>query len=328
MIKNDEFRMRGIKWLETRPQKARSRCYTTGCPGKASLNHLLKQKGIISEIAVENHTYELRTSRFLAPSHYQFKRIGWEETLAMYGYCPNCDSKLFKSIEEPVPKISTKMGAPEICAYSLRPVIHEIGKKLGNIDYLNSDTYTSFLKDTNGRPIISRATEESLGVTLLNSIAAKLTQGLSQNSEIKFVVREIRRTEICASSILARPIRLRRPNMSDFLERVIKIEEHSFNIINIFPTETSTLIIASTFGSEPRSIAFQNLIRNADERTLRRNLSNVLINQIEDWAISERLYNALPANLISIIDKSKTPDHASFNKDHGIDLFIKLQRRW
>jgi hypothetical protein len=318
MKKDDSFARLGRKWHKTRPQQSRSQCFTVGCKNKASLNHLLKQKGIINEISEDGHTQELKHHWFDRLTYYNFKRTGWEETLAMYGYCPTCDSKLFRSIEEPTPKIPT--NSREACAYSLRPVVHEIRKKAGNVEYLRGEPVDREVEL--GRTMkIRNSSLEDLGLILLNSIATSLTEGLTNASPIEFIVRKIGRIEVCASSILFRPSRFKGARVSDFPGMFTSVHLHSFNIINFFPQGAETIIISSTLSDEPRSKSFHQILASADEKTVRRILSNVMINQIEDWAISETLLKCAPTHLAQLINNSKWPNSPLFDHDHGIDLF-------
>ncbi len=312
----------GKLWKKTRPhhQEYRPVCYTNGCSNRSSRNHLLKQKGIVSQICgLDNHVRELRTNRFRYNEYYSFERIGWEQSISMYGYCPTCDGKLFSSIENPTPLLPSKVS--EACLYSLRPVVHEIRKKQGNIFFLRQlDKHKPY-----AIPELSPLNQNILGVELLESIAKSLVNGLTDDTIIDYSVRELPRIEVCASSILLRPIAMRAIPMSDVPEKLrqaTKISRNSFNIINLFPLNSSSIMISATHKeADDSSQKFQEFTQSASIDALKVAISNMLIAQIEDWCVSKLLHSKLPNNIEKIITHAKANQATMFNHDFGFSFF-------
>lgn len=317
--KNFDYAKLGRLWGKSRPQQSRPVCYTSGCSNKSARNHLLKQKGIVSQLCDQNnHVWELRTNRFRYDNYYSLERTGWEQAVAMYGYCPACDGQLFTPIENPTPILPTTPS--EACLYSLRPVVHEIRKKQGNIVFLRQ-----YDKKTYAVPELSPLNQDILGIKLLESIAAALTCGLSDNTLIVYAVRELPKIEVCASSILLRPAALRASSkfdLSEKLQQLTEIGNNSFNIINVFPLESSSVIISATHReANGSSHKFQEFVRSASVDALEVAISNMLIAQVEDWCMSSALRSKLPRNIERVITHAKTNGETMFNYNFGFNLF-------
>ena len=177
--KNNRYGELGKLWKLTRPQKSRPICYANGCNSRSSRNHLLQQNGIISHITNNGHVWELRTNRFRKP-YYSFEKIGWEQAMAMYGYCSECDNQLFSSIEKPIPRLPETCA--DVCRYSLRPIVHEIRKKEGNLEFLKlrDGSYGSNLSSFSS--MISPLDQTQSAILFLKSLVLIFTEGLSKST--------------------------------------------------------------------------------------------------------------------------------------------------
>ena len=108
----------------------------------------------------------------------------------------------------------------------------------------------------------------------------------------------------------------------DFLAYINTIPQQSFNVINLFPFEDISILISATHAeSNEHSHAFQNIIRQAGVTELTRIISNMLIAQIEDWAISDKLYSKLSKNFTEMITYAKLDQGQNFYKDFNFNLW-------
>lgn len=321
--RNNRYEDLGKLWRSTRPQHSRPRCYTHGCISRSSRNHLLQKNGIISQITENNHVWELRTNRFRKPNYYSLEKIGWEETMVMYGYCPNCDNQIFSSIEKPTAQLPATLA--DACRYSLRPIVHEIRKKEGNLKFLKSRDSDQSTKTGSSSPMVSSIDKTQYGIYFLQSLASVFTDGLSKSVPISYAIRELPRIEICASSILIHPMWYKyNSNLSEsnVLAYINTISQQSFNVINLFPFDNKSILISVTHSeSNESSHAFQKIMQQADITGLTRVVSNMLIAQIEDWAISDKLYSKLPRNFTEMITCAKLNQGQNFYKDFNLNLW-------
>ena len=125
----------------------------------------------------------------------------------MYGFCAECDHKLFSPIEVPNPRIPTTKS--DFCRYSLRPIVHEIRKKEGNISFFRTrDGKAQRFFNRRGEVEFSKWKCEQFQIKSLKAILSAFTQGTTKDVPVSFVVREIPRIEVCASSIHIVPSKL------------------------------------------------------------------------------------------------------------------------
>lgn len=299
----------GRLWRDTRPQKRRPQCISKGCLARSSLNHLLKKRGVLSTISRNGHVHELKTDRFRDARdnrYYAFERVGWDHALAMYGYCGACDQALFAPIE--VPNVRIPICVSDFCRYALRPTVHELRKKEGNIGFTQVRDGMVWYKDT-------------LGISYLRCLLACFTEGLSGAAPVTFAVRELPKLDICASSILIRPRHLRGRTPVEAWQKLADIDGSSFNIVNLFPTDDALVLIVGTHDrADNRSHELITSVVKAPDLELTRIVSNILIGQVEDWAISETLYERLPEFFENTINRAKFGGR-SYDADVGIDLF-------
>jgi hypothetical protein len=243
--------------------------------------------------------------------------------MAMYGYCSDCDNQIFSSIEKPTTRPPEILA--DVCRYSLRPIVHEIRKKEGNLKFLKSRDSAERYKLESSSPIIFPIDEAHYGICFLKSLASVFTDGLSESVPISYVIRELPRIEICASSILIHPTWYEynsNLSKSNFLAYINTISQQSFNVINLFPFEDRSILISATHSdSNESSHAFQKIMQQADITGLTRVVSNMLIAQIEDWAISDKLYSKLPRNFTEMITYAKLNQSQNFYKDFNCNMW-------
>lgn len=216
-------------------------------------------------------------------------------------------------IEVPAPKIPENQS--EACQYALRPVVHEIRKKEGNIKFQKMAKLKHRI-DRNGTSIRLDAKETIAPLEYLGKI---LREGISSTVPYKFGVRLLPRLDCCASSLLNRPKTIELEQGEPLPD--VGLDQLSDNIVNMFPFEKNTVVIvgaAATCNQDAEE--FLDVASNGTEGHVTRLLSNVLIAQIEDWAISEELLRRLPRNIGNTISKAKC-SVAGFYEDFALNFF-------
>ena len=240
--------------------------------------------------------------------------------MAMYGYCSNCDQRLFSRIEVPEPLVPNT--AADFCRYSLRPIAHEIRKKEGNLKFLASrDGKGEVFVNHRGEYQLTKLKNEEFAIVGLKALLDEFTEGLDRRIPVTFTIRELPRIEVCASSLLIPPTGLY-VKKEHLLNASKSFKGKSFNIVNLFPTDNASLLILGTHDqASQESHELQKYVKKAEVTKLSRLVSNILIAKVEDWAISDQLYSKLPNNFESLITKAKTNQFSDFDKDAEINLF-------
>ena len=96
----------------------------------------------------------------------------------------------------------------------------------------------------------------------------------------------------------------------------------NFGTVNIFSIEDTSFLIYGTHkdaGDISQKLISRISIAKRDDLT--RLVSNMLIAQIEDWCISEKLYRKLPPKFEKVVARAKNNQRRDFDKDYGINLF-------
>ena len=319
MERSPEEERLGVQWKATRPQKNRPRCFCTGCDARSAKNHLLMQNGLISEISGSNrHVRELRTNRFRSVSnYYSFERIGYDDALTMYGYCARCDHKLFAQIEVPAPKIP--VDSPAVARYALRPILHEIRKKQGNLKYL-ATLPPQKLPHWLSQDLTFALAVERRGIAFLTGVYEYVVRAISNKVVLDFVVRRSARIDLCASAILIRPLfaaDVTDPSMPNLPPAESSL---SVNVLNIFPFGDSLITVSATMPLDREGVKLNRSTANLSDEGFSALLSHILVSQIEDWAISEAAYERLPVGIEATISNAKC-NPSLFHIDAGVRLF-------
>jgi imidazole glycerol phosphate synthase subunit HisF len=87
-----------IESLYKRARRAQRKCMFRGCDEISINSHLLQKKGIINQIAENNHVVELAIDNY-KPDVFYFKRSGINDAFTFPGFCKTHDNDLFKEIE-------------------------------------------------------------------------------------------------------------------------------------------------------------------------------------------------------------------------------------
>ena len=303
--KNENFPISYLNWTKTRPQNWINKCFSPGCKNQTSLNHLLMKNGIVNQITSGGHAMELTTSR-KEENYYHFRRTGLAKLMAIHGFCGECDHQLFKGIEGQYPVVPTndKEGGKAALAYSLRPIVHEINKLLGIKEFRRRAPFLS----ENHQHCHSQSAVNEFFIAWLSRTAIAVQNEINSQSEINFHVRRLPRVEICASSIIIPPIeycRFENENnwMFNFDLMGLLSEKTNYVILNVFPQQSESVVIMSTLCKEEKSIKLLDDFRSMSEGELMVFISNSLINDIEDWAISVELLRKIQLHTNSKIDE-------------------------
>jgi hypothetical protein len=80
------------------------------------------------------------------------------------------------------------------------------------------------------------------------------------------------------------------------------------------------VVISITSKADIDGMQFNSRLSKSSSLEIRMMLSDLLIGQIEDWAVSESLFARFPPGLERLISSAKH-NNSKFHLSHGIDIF-------
>lgn len=276
------------------------------------------KNGILNLIASPTGTvYELRDHFFNPDAHYYaLKKVGLVDALTMNGFCSSCDSKLFSQIEVPTPAVPSEKA--DALRYSVRPVLNELRKKSGNMAFFDHKP-DGPRKFKHKGIIYNEAELEKIGLVMLEGILADLFDDTAAGKFTHYL-RRLPRRDLCASAILVRPIKFDVRNIAKAALGEVSVPV-SFNIINIFPVKDESVLCSVTYAHDVEGNAFHEMFDCVSDVEAGRIVTNMLIAQIEDWAVSEKLYKSLPAKFFKSVNDAKKVNGDLFFHDFEMNIF-------
>ena len=270
-------------------------CLHEDC-GEAAINsHFLQKNGILNTLAENGFLYE---SKLLDPHHWKreggpigFKKIGLKQALSLRVFCAQHDNTIFQGIEGAEKALSTYQA---FLLLSYRVTCAELRKKK-----MNADLYKGLLNDDRLEGKIDRRHTERwmngfiLGCMDLYQIKLIFENEIMVSAEkFTFKVIEYDLIEVCASAIFSAPDSYATQN--DILGEFQNV------YIHLIPRNGKLLITIGYHNDyvTPWISSYLASWEKLDREKLEYKISELFIEHIENWAISERLFNNLkPANL-------------------------------
>lgn len=297
----------GENWLKR--QATNRKCFTIGCNSKTRKNHLLQKNGILSCISNNREVYKLSASRFRS-TFYSIEKKGLNDAFVFRGYCSRCDDNLFKEIEKRDNK--EPLNEKDFCLYSLRPVLNEIIKKKNNQLWWE-ETPELIAPDI----LKQKSYNNDSMITTLSELMKILNQVVSdeKEGEFVFVTRKIKKIDVCICSVRVVPFFYTGKTLLD-------IKDLIFNIFICFPMGDETIVISGCHKDSPKiSHRFNHRIKECNETELKNKISGTMIHQVEDWCVSEKIYNNIKG-LESVINKSKLNQFENFYFKRAVNIFF------
>lgn len=267
------------------------KCQCPGCTEFAINSHLLQRHGILNNISC---THKFREVKYRYPIYWttdnnkwEFKSIGINEALSHPIFCAKHDTELFRSIE--VKNFNLDSYRNQLL-YSYRALCSEIVKievvanQWKEIIKNNEDLNISFNEE------VSEHIRKFLCTgTFLRKLKDELTEEISHNRGLFYFKHYVYpKLDIYASAIYG-------GDENDNLPYGVMIEE-SILFIHIIPRESTLDIIIGYPRSHVNSHIRQyiELWGNLDVNSLGYMLTDLFATKIENFGMSEELYNKIP----------------------------------
>ena len=260
-------------------------CYVEGCNKKAIHSHLLQKNGILSQIAVKDHVYEVQFKVY-PKGRLLIKKEGINKAFAPFLFCPQHDDKIFKAIEK---EILVELDYHSILLYSLRAVLKEHREKEIVIDYYTRIINGNFTKlNVNTEKIKDAINAETLLSIDLDYLVHSITDDLSNKTESYYYkVYSMTMLEVCASAVYSLE------SIADSISPSGKKDLLSCVVVSIIPFEKETKMILLYHKEVNQKVLDE--IESYDcssEEELIKKVSDLLIKNISTWICSENFYES------------------------------------
>lgn len=278
----------GLIYKEVIDSKLKWICCVDGCQSYAINSHFLQKKGVLNLLAVDNHLVELvLSSPFSWKKNtlpFQFKKVGIKKAISIKLFCNEHDNSIFSPIETGDIDFSNYEDA---LLLSYRITCAELRKKQINFEIFSRFFESPQLENLSFDYIDQSLNGAILGINDLLIIKEIFESELNKVENVfQFHCYEYPRLELYASAIFS-------PTDAE-LNDLNNDELELANIfIHIIPTKLSVKIIVGyhkKFCNEwmrNYSLSWGNL----SERELELRISELIICRIENWGISEKLFN-------------------------------------
>jgi|GEM_PF-6472298 len=290
-------------------------CYIQGCDFDASFNHLLQKRGILNQIEENQHIYILIFNNHYDPPVY-LDRKGINKNFGYRGFCEKHDNNLFKSIESD--PVDYNIYQSQLL-FSLRAFYNQRNKKEYLFLLYTASKANELTKDIIPEDFYNESTaalRDSLNE--YETIESKLFDDLNYKSE-KFHFRTIHllRTEICISSFFTY-------ETTEELHKLFRLDSN-YELTNIFmtffPTENHSILILGVEKNKlKRCEEYLNQYSQNSDKALKL-ISNVMLTNVEDWALSPRFYETNIKHREKQIIETLRSSRTNERQDLEINLF-------
>jgi len=298
-------------------------CMFGDCNKKAINSHVLQKNGILNQISENDHLFQLvpaNAFNFQKTGYVQIKRIGIKEAYSFKGFCQKHDSEVFKPIES---KNKLDLYNPYHQAlFSYRGLCQEIRKKEISLEFVKKGLL--FFKTKRSSPV---AEGFKAGIKDLTFFKNELEYAISKQDFRKFFFStvELPKIDLCISS----PLYVGKKGNPQNLEE--REENYQYplatSFINIFPLKNKSYFIGG-FHKEYPCTWIENKLKKlsySKSKAINKELSDLVVLLLEFWAMSPKLYNSIPKDLIRkyLQTFSKNVYNNSFEMKTKINLFEK-----
>ena len=282
-----------IDKLNKRAKQAKRKCLYKGCNSHAIESHLLQRQGVISEIIESNHVIELTLDLFKNPP-LVFKSIGWKQAFAFPGFCNNHDNDIFQEIEKEDTNYY-KYRSQLLLSY--RATMIEKRKKEIMVDFYNrvlgSSTLRTSIVQEYFFDIEEKKRQQILGISDENYYENIFLSNI-HNEEVEdfeFITFELPKVEMCSSAVFT----YETTNEINMIEHFHpeKINEPLTQIyFNLIPITNSTIVIIGCLKERKEKCwDYISSFKQNDYKLSYKRISDLLLNQVENWIVSKTFYN-------------------------------------
>jgi hypothetical protein len=292
-----------LEALRIRARNQKCKCFFPKCENNAIRSHIQQKEGTIRGIANEGHVYHVTTSAYFEKSRYKFEKVGigiQSDTLTFWGFCPTHDSSIFRPIEQ---ANTSFLSYRNQLLFAYRGLSTELYKMIYNLKHyslifkssdLNSSTKDSFKElDLMYKLLIKllEIVKEKIESELFPKSLGEKFRCLLKFRKFKFIVRHVRRIEICSTAYFVMPKKIKCKVIDDKLFPVSNNQTASL-FFNLIPTEFDTVMI---FGIEENiadleAVKLFRRMQTAIQNDLEFEISRILLVFIETWFVSIPLF--------------------------------------
>lgn len=299
-------------------KKVKWECSVDECTENSINSHLIQQNGILKNISNDNHFYELEMTdanlwqkKKIKP--FEFKKKGIKHALSYPLFCSKHDSEIFTPIES---KNTDFYSYETFLLFSYRTLCSEIRKKQitvktyermlgasGLIGFLKKDEYEASIKGN------------QQGIEDLIKMKNELLKEISNlEGNFEYYTYSYPKIDIYASAIFSG---------NDIHKD--KEDSHMDIFIHILPLESELLISIGYnklyFNNEMKE--FCESWADLKNNQLKEKLSTLFYKNVENWGLSEELYNSLKRENINIYLKKVIEEASNFgvSEENDFNLF-------
>jgi hypothetical protein len=269
--------------------KKQRTCLYPDCNEKSVMSHLLQKKGILNQIAEDQHVCSYYTN----PQTYEskFKRTGINDAFSFQGYCTKHDDLLFRTIEKGVIDFSSDTNK---LLFTFRAIFNELRKKEVINDAFNKAVAAHTLEGLIDKNFLKEyVRQNTLGARDLKYFLDLAHKNFrDETNDFNLSSLSFKRVPLCISTVVS--VESNAEMMFQSLINRKQFEEKTVPslVINCFPLEQeSTMLIAYPKANSDRIEQFINdhvhIISN--DPTLK-SLSDLIIKFSETWTCSPSFY--------------------------------------
>lgn len=279
-------------------KKARSQsqiCYNPLCSNKAIRSHIHQAEGPIREIATsDGKIVQLEnTNTFFEKNLYGFKEKGIKQkgdVLTFWGFCNKCDSQVFSAIENK--NVDYGLYKNQLL-FSYRGFLSEHYKQEYNLKHYELIFESEKLSNSIKEQYVQRFLDFALTVKMGKTVKKLFEKNISQEdpSDFDFISFKLPRIDVCTSTTYSLPVAIR-INTKEVLEKEFFPPAGNMNFINLIPNGNYLYVILGCL-SDPKlkgGIDLQR-VRNLDDKSKTKLISDILIRHVETWFVSKSLFN-------------------------------------
>ncbi len=269
--------------------KKQRTCLYNGCGEKSIASHLLQKRGILSQIAEDNHVYTYYTNPQTNES--KLRRTGINDAFSFQGYCGKHDDILFQPIEKTDPDFSSTTNR---LLFTFRAIYNELCKKEvvndGFTRALNASSLDGFIDKNYLKGYLHQNNLGARDLKYYLDLAHKNYQNGA--NDFTFSSMSIPKIPLCISTIISVESAIEMAyqslvNKPQFEDKIIPPL-----IINCFPYgHESKMLIAYPKTDSTRIDQFlEDHVNMIAQDTTLKSLSDLIIKFSETWACSPSFY--------------------------------------
>ncbi len=267
-------------------KKVKWHCLHEGCQNKAIRSHLGQRKGILSQLQVDGHLIQLKTTdahHWKKKAPIAFKKIGTKQAISLAVFCNDHDTSLFKSAELVKVDFTTY---PIFLLFSYRTLCAEIRKKEIASEQNKRVIQSKFLEGKIDKDMVQKYRKGlELGIRDLEILKKHLNVEIkSPKGSFKYWHYILPRYDIFVTSVMS---------VFPLFHRDANEYELENLYIHFIPTAKNSILLIGyhenyyTRQMQDYCMSWGDLSENEIDIKL----TDLLTNHIENWVLSPRLFD-------------------------------------